>query len=340
MIAHLTALGLVFFLSAAILTISILGPALRAYRGGAHPVIALSVGITVSALAGWICFFAFVSGPIQGATYQVFTLGLMAYLVWRERDALALREVLEDIVAPIIAAFCIGGVLLLLAFGDADPQTYLTVAATRYTHQLPSDNLIPFVFAEMMRAGELRSPMIGDWLSSDRPPLQTGMVLLYGAPLVAEGSVLVYQVVSTLAQAWALIGVFLLIRALGGRLPVAWAGVALLAASPLFLIHSAFVWPKLLPAGLLCVTATFFTRLLDQAAPSALVGALSGVAAALALGAHGATAFVLVAFAGAALILHRFPSIAFAASGLAAFFASYLPGPFTSAWSIRPATGC
>ncbi len=313
-------------LVAVILAVSIAAPAAALYRRGVNGVLALGAGMTASALAAWLCFFAFVAHPVFGTAIQVLMLAGFAWLAWSERAVYAGGDARGEILAPVSGALAVGILVLLITFGNGQSTEYLIAAATAYSHPLPDDNQLPFVFAEMIRSGEFRSPMRGDWLSSDRPPLQTGMVLLYGPPGLSGGSVLVYQTVSTLAQTWALMGCYVLTRSLGASRIAGWMTVALVAASPLFLVHSVFVWPKLLPAGLVCVTAAlFFTRTLADVRLRASAGALAGLAAALAFGAHGATAFVLVGFAASALVLHRFPSFAFSATGLATFAASYLP---------------
>lgn len=313
-------------ISATILAVSILGPGMRLHREGRDAVMCLAAGMVASALAGWVCMFAFVIEPALGVVFQFAGLAGLGWLFWRERACLSDPETLRHLVAPTAGALGVGIALLIVTFSTADPAGFFRLAAEAYSHALPNDNEIPYVFAEMLRVGELRSPMIGDWLSSDRPPLQTGMVLLYGLPFFADGSILYYQAVSTLLQTYALIGVYVLIRTLGGGRASAWAGAALLAASPLFLIHSIYVWPKLLPAGLLCVTAAvFFTSRLEGFRDRASIGLLAGLAAGLAMGAHGVTAFALVGFAVTAVALHRIPSLAYSLTGLAAFATAYLP---------------
>lgn len=74
--------------------------------------------------------------------------------------------------------------LLVLAWGLAaggidQPER---VSASRFSHDLPPDNILPLAFANALRTGHVASPFFGDWLSSDRPPLQVGFCLLLGLP--------------------------------------------------------------------------------------------------------------------------------------------------------------
>lgn len=310
----------------AVLALSVLTPASALYRRGMRPVLALGAGLTASALAGWLCFFAFVAGPVAGTAAQIALLAGFIALGWYGREAWASGDMIADVLRPVLISLGAGVIVLLVTFGTLDPEEYFERASNAWSHGLPDDNTLPYLLAEMLRDGVIRSPMNGDWLSSDRPPLQTGMVLLYGPPGLSQGSVLIYQTLSTLVQTFALAGLYMLVRALGGNRAAAWIAVVLLAASPLFIIHSAYVWPKLLPAGLLCVTAAlFFTPILQQAGARTGFGALAGLAAALAFGAHGASAFVLAGFALAALALHRFASLRFTFAGLGVFALTYLP---------------
>lgn len=111
---------------------------------------------------------------------------------------------------------------------------------------LPMDSWLPLTFAEMVSAGRLDVPMIGDWLSSDRPPLQSGLYLLFFHSWLPHGG-LIYQALSTWAQA--LVVVPLLVLA-GNPLQHSQraAIVFALALSPLVILNSLFVWPKLFSA--------------------------------------------------------------------------------------------
>lgn len=79
--------------------------------------------------------------------------------------------------------------------------------ANRWT-ELPVDSWLPLIFADMLLSGEVRRPMEGDWLSSDRPPLQAGLQLLLNALPIEVGSGLRYQIGASWVQSLVLVPLF------------------------------------------------------------------------------------------------------------------------------------
>ena len=258
-----------------------------------------------------------------GDVFRVIVLIGGAWMLFRQwRVGLLRRAVWHNLMA-IVGIIPVVTVLMLWAFAGSDLSEPLVTAASRWSHNLPLDNAIPLYFAEHLRQGNIPSPMIGDWLSSDRPPLQTGLFLIFRLPVDGE---LVYQSTATALQVLVVPGSYLLARALGGDRTISTVAAATVMFAPFALINSIYVWPKMLPAALLCATAAIL--LSPRFAIYRLSwksGALAGVAAALALGAHGGSAFVIAAFAGLALVLHRFPRAGFLISGVAAATLVYLP---------------
>ena len=76
-----------------------------------------------------------------------------------------------SLVLTLSSACSVVGMLLLSRTPDAAAQ----IAAHRFTlQQLPADNVIPQIFAERFLNDQSPKALIGDWSSSDRPPLATG----------------------------------------------------------------------------------------------------------------------------------------------------------------------
>src|SRR5262249_19808811 len=146
-------------------------------------------------------------------------------------------------------------------------------ALARFTHEMPRDNEIPFTVANALRFGPLPSPLFGDWLTSDRPPLQSGLFLL----LSLRNGTVSYQVVAAWLQASVLVAVWMIVAAIG--LDAAQRRLTLLACCllPVMLINTFFVWPKLLAAGyLLAVFALLFVYTPQTRAQERLAGVLIG----------------------------------------------------------------
>src|SRR5262249_33330422 len=114
------------------------------------------------------------------------------------------------------------------------PEMYVTI-----------DNVIPLYFAEKLYAGADHRALVGDWHSSDRPPLQSALVLVQ-RPLMGLGGLPVglhYQLLGTILQCAWVPAAWALCRSAGlagCRLALA---LAMLLTSGFFFFHAVFVWP-------------------------------------------------------------------------------------------------
>lgn len=126
------------------------------------------------------------------------------------------------------------------------------LAAHRYRDPLPMDNILPQLLAERLARGEPLEPFAGDWLSSDRPPLQAAWTLLAG-PLLHSTSGLPVDGVGQAFGLWHQLLWWPVSLAL-----FQWLGLSLrrslYAAVPLALTaflftNSTYVWPKLSAAA-------------------------------------------------------------------------------------------
>ena len=289
-------------------------------------ILALSAGLVVFACAGWFCFFFYWAHPYLGLAYKLCLFSLLIFALRKLWIDGRLRQPIWINLAPAFFVVPATLIITLWAFIGTDLSDPLITAASRWTHDLPIDNSLPFIMAQYLRDGAVPSPMIGDWLGSDRPPLQSGLYLLFGHPDIFSNDLLLYQVSGTAIQLTALTGVYLLARSLGVDRKLSVAAVLAVFFSPLALQHATYVWPKLLPAGLLCVTAgLYFTPSFPRYRDRVLPALLAGGAAAMALGGHGASAFMLVGFAGYALLSHRFPTFKFLAVASVTFILLELP---------------
>ncbi|KXU93174.1 hypothetical protein AB839_16610 [Stenotrophomonas sp. DDT-1] len=160
-------------------------------------------------------------------------------------------------------------------------------AASRW-RDLPMDSWLPYVFGEMLAKGHLDVPMIGDWLSSDRPPLQVGLYLQMRGLLPSPHG-LTYQGVSTWAQALVMVPLGILAGRLVHR-PAQAISLFVLALSPLMLLNTLFVWPKLIAATFCLIYYQYLFPLDVHGRP----WIKAGIAASLALLAHGGALFFLV----------------------------------------------
>ncbi len=206
------------------------------------------------ATLGYLGFWAWFAHPLLGKSFSVaVTIGAVVIL-WRLHHRAAIAHspeqsrALRD-VAKLGATICILYLGALHLFPSS--LDFYGLSANRFRHSLPIDNLLPFHLAVRLDAGE--SPRIpgADWLSSDRPPLQTGwhlLVLPFTDALAVEREAASGTTAVWFQLLW-VAGAYGLLRTVGlnSARTVGWTAV--LSLSGFFLQHTLFTWPKLSAAA-------------------------------------------------------------------------------------------
>jgi hypothetical protein len=292
--------------------------ALWAARAGLRSVpLLLAVALAASGAVAFLSFWLYYADPTVGQTGSFFfAFGSLLALGWCLREGVE-REVLVELATPFALWALASAFVLFLGFlhgGVGDP---LATDSTRFSHQLPGDSLIPKYFAEWFYAHGHHGPPppFGDWLSSDRPPLQIGYVLAE-RPFGWDGPGLHYQVVGLVVQQLWVLGLWALLCA--ARLRPLTRGLVALAAilSDVALVHSFFPWPKLIAAAfLLAALALLFCEEWPRLQRQVGGGALFSALCALAMLAHGSSAFVVLPLV--AVALWRRPSWAWLGTAVA-----------------------
>ena len=269
---------------------------LLAARLGVRQVpILLAIGLAVTGVLAMLGFWAFYAERLIGDTFAYLTLFgsamLIAWCLWEGID----RRLLRTLAVPL-GLWALGtAFIFFFGFLHGGGDAALGTSANRFTaSSLPSDNAIPLYFSEwFFRNGHAGTApeFPGEWLSSDRPPLQIGYVLPQMS--VAWGKAeLHYQALGVVLQQLWIVGLWaLLLAARVGRTTRLLAVLTVLLSN-LAIVNGFFVWPKLLPAAmLLAVAALVLMPLWDDVRRSywgaALIAALCGVAM---LG-HGSSVF-------------------------------------------------
>ncbi|HET7417577.1 MAG TPA: hypothetical protein VFJ61_08140 [Solirubrobacterales bacterium] len=284
----------------------ILAAMLLAARAGLRVTpLLLAIGLAASGLVAILSFWAFYASPLLGRSFGYLvafgSLGaVVACLGSRRIDP----DLLKDLAVPLLLWALASAFVVYLGFlhgGTADP---LGMSTTRFSSQLPSDNVMPSWFADwFFHHGHSGSPppFPGDWFAGDRPPLQVGYQLAErGFGWDATG--LRGQIIGVVVQQLWVLGLWALLLAAGiGRRARALTMFAVLV-SGLVIVHGFYVWPKLLPAALLLAAAALLLApgwegLRRDWRAAALFGGLL----ALALLAHGASVFGLAPLAVFAL---------------------------------------
>ena len=271
---------------------------LAADRGVRSVPVLLAIGLAATGVVAMLSFWAFFADRLLGEAFSYFVvIGAVALSAWvlasRDLPATLLRRL-----ATPLALWALGAAFLLFfGFLHGGTDNPLGTAATRFSVQLPSDNAIPAFFAEwFFKHGHQRPVPVfpGEWLSSDRPPLQVGYILSQRSFGWSQGE-LHNQVFGVILQQLWIVGLWaLLLAARVGRVTRMLAMVTVLA-SDVAIVNGFFVWPKLLPAAMLLATAALVaTPLWSELRRSLWAAALLAALLGLAMLGHGSSVFAAI----------------------------------------------
>ena len=294
------------------------GALLAARAGMRGTPLLLAVALATSGGTAILCFWLYYADPTAGETASFFfAFASSGALLWCWRQGVE-KEVLRGLATPFALWAFASAFVVFLGFLHGGTGEPLTTASIRFSHQLPSDNDIPRFFADYfyLHGHDGTPPPFGDWLSSDRPPLQIGYVLAQ-RPFGWDATGLHYEVLGLVVQQLWILGLWALLCAAGLR-PRTRGLVAFAAiVSDIGLVHAFFVWPKLIAAAfvlgaLALVLSEDWQRLRSQAWAGGLFAALC----ALAFLAHGSSAFAVLALL--AVVLWRgVPSLSWLGTAVA-----------------------
>lgn len=297
------------------------------------------LGVGVAGLGVWTVA-ALLEGTIGGnAAGRALTLfsvcayfvviGMGAWLWFRRPLDRVLKVHLGRIIVALLALTAATLITLGMGFLWSGFATPFDVASERYV-SLPPDHRIPSMFADGLRNGAVPAPLLGDWYSADRPPLQTGINLLFGdvaTRLTPIGLTATDGIIAIMSQLLFIVALVRLGRRItGSGLPGAIAGITV-ALMPPMAIYAFFPWPKLLAAAFLVTAFSIATDLLREHAPDDWQRfALVGLAVALGLLSHGGSLFpaIGIGIVVLAVIIRRRDGLARAAGKLAVAAAGVL----------------
>lgn len=182
-------------------------------------------------------------------------------------------------------------------------------AQARYLHaSFPHDNILPYLFSERLFLNQPISPFFNDWLSSDRPPLQTALVLL--TRIFAFDPELQYQLTSVILQCWLIPCIYILLRAINITRHISYVISLSMIFTASFILNSFYTWPKLLPASFMMLNFAllFFPQRLIRSQNQLTRSLLLGVTTTLPILAHGGSIFGIAPMYLVALFLGKLPS--------------------------------
>lgn len=286
-------------------------------RGITNRVVLLSIGAGASGIFVFIDFWIWMLAHKAGIYFSIAVLGAMLYMcVERIRRCYRIDE-LREWGWIVTMWFCYSLFILSAGLAPWGIVDALTNVAHRFSPELPIDNQLPFIFAQQIASGKVAIPMIGDWLSSDRPPLQTAYFLASGAVKLMHSD-FHYQVVATLLQCLWVIALWALLKSKN----ISRFAMLLTLGVPMFsgfaIVHGLFTWPKLLPVFfILLIIGILFDN--DQKwLERWQTGVVVGVLAALAMLCHGGSIFALLGVGLGLFLFMRIPKPAFIVATIAA----------------------
>ena len=285
----------------ALTALPLVAAALLAARLGVRSVpVLLGIGMAATGVLALLAFWAYYWDRTVGETVSYLILfGSVALVVASLRGGGIGRGLLRQLGTPL-GLWALGSLFILFfGFMYGGTDDVIKVAANRFSGPLPADNLLPAYLTEWFyEYGHSGHPLFPpDWLASDRPPLQVGY-LLAQKPFEVFDEEANYQVTAVVLQQLWIVGLWaLLLAARVGRVTRGLIMVTVLV-SDLGLLNGFFVWPKLLPAGMLLAAAALtITPLWGELRRSiwgaVLVAALVGVA----MMGHGSSVFGLIPLA-------------------------------------------
>jgi hypothetical protein len=298
-------------------------------RGVKNPLDLTTAALLAMGLVGYAAFWIYFFSRVAGVAYSyVVLLSSCAVLVyaWRTATNRIRLRTLRRMVEPLGLVGLAGVFVLSLGFVYGRPASVQDYAAHRFGPRfLWIDNFLPKLFADGIYQGHVPRPLASDWLSSDRPPLQTGMAL-WVYPYTRGTRELLYQTASTILQLTFLAGLWAYLEAAKVSRKAMALALATTFISGFVILNSFYTWPKLLPVAFLFILPAYLlTDRFSSVRADWRVGALIGAAAGFAMLCHGGSVFGLLGIALTLLFLRRLPSLRFllAAALVAGFL--YLP---------------
>jgi hypothetical protein len=312
---------------------------LLAMRRGLKSVpLLIGVGLVASGVLSYVAFWAYFASKDVGTTYSFLLAGgslLAIGFCWKEGGLD--RDVLRALRTPLLLWVFGSAFIIFFGFLHGGYHNPIPMSALRFSGQLPSDNDIPRYFTEWFAThGHQHPPEYpGEWLFSDRPPLQVGYTLAQRG-FMNTSQALHYQILCVIEQCLWIPAMWAVLVAVKLR-PLTRA-IAMLVAmiSDIAIVHGFFVWPKLIAAAfLLAALAVILSPEWRQDRRDIRIAVLIGALLALSMLSHGSSVFGVIPLAIFALF-RGVPSWRWLGAAAAALLLLYIPWSAYQHWEDPP----
>lgn len=268
-----------------------LGKPLKNYFKAGNDIELTCLGFVALCLIGYFCFWAYyfnhIIGNIVSYSFILYSLFSMGRLFLKKE----LIRYLSPEFIHLFKVFILAGLFYISCmylFGNT--SDILLSVRHRFFNLPMEDHLIPKIFGARLRDGEPLSPFLGKWLSSDRPPLQAGLYLLFSWDNVKIN----YQAIAMVIQFSWIFSILLLVKEITKNPRVKTVALLLSIFSGFYLQNTVFTWPKLLASSLCIISLTYFWKWINLSHRRSLL--FSGISLGLGLLAHAGIAFTAPCF--------------------------------------------
>jgi hypothetical protein len=227
------------------------------------------IALVATGILGYICFWIYFWGTSYGKVASVIIITLGSIRVGYHLVRNGLRTFLvskADFLYPLVAAALVSVIFasagsLYLSDEDAGAEAQVRF----FDYPMPPDNVLPELVANRLYAQQpLRPRILEDWQTSDRPPLQSGLVLLELPFWFRFSNDLAYESISTVLQSIWIVGIWVLLHRAGFSKRSIVPVIGICIFSGLCFFHTIYAWPKLLAAAF-CIMAMSFVLPYPQA---------------------------------------------------------------------------
>src|SRR5260221_6786685 len=153
-----------------------------ARSGVKQEAVLLAIGLAATGAVAMLAFWFYYADHEAGQTLAYFAeFGSVLLIAWSIYGGHIDRALLRRLATPLGLWMFGSAFLVFLGFVHGGADSAIATSATRFSGQLPTDNDIPRFFSDWFFShGHSGTPPIypGEWLASDRPPLQVGYSLL------------------------------------------------------------------------------------------------------------------------------------------------------------------
>ena len=264
-----------------------------------------------TAMMGYLIFWLFFINNILGRAAAIILICYcLYYFVLNKKKWPRLKDVVSDynVFLPLLLMFFTGLLYLSLLYLFDVRRSPHQVARLRFQQWMPPDNIIPYMFANKLFNGGPPKNILTNWLSSDRPPLQAGLVLTQiEIGKLFNCAKLHYQLISTIAQSLWIPAVWSLCKNLSLSLRQSVNVIVLLIFTGFFFMSSVYVWPKLLAGAFMTGAYTLLLGKKREKDASKITIIFAAVMASLGLISHPGVAFTLIAIGLFLFIPRYFP---------------------------------